>query len=151
MFQSRWWKCWLFLNSVDKIGENYFLLVRNQNAFFYFDENMFIHNYFLISMKIKKIKFFFSWSRVTFLHIHPIVLHVHLTSDTFQNKFKVPLNEKYNNFIMNKWNDFLRKRFIHLSSEKSYPRLILIGYRDPQSLIIFLLDGHLWLAYDKNN
>jgi hypothetical protein len=51
------------------------------------------------------------------------------------------MNEKYNNFIMKKWNDFLRKRFIHLSSEKSDPRLKLIGYRDPQSSIIFLLMG----------
>jgi len=59
--------------------------------------------------------------------------------------------EKYNNFIMKKWNDFLRRRFIHLSSEKSDLRLILIGYRDPQSSIIFLLDGHLWSAYHKNN
>jgi hypothetical protein len=51
------------------------------------------------------------------------------------------MNEKCNNFIMNKWDDFLRKRFIHLSSEKSDPRLIIIGYRDPQSLIIFFWMG----------
>jgi hypothetical protein len=53
------------------------------------------------------------------------------------------MNEKYNNFIIKKRNDFLRKIFIHLSSGKSDPRLILIGYKDPQSSIIFHLDGHL--------
>jgi hypothetical protein len=47
------------------------------------------------------------------------------------------MNEKYNNFIMKKWNDFLRKRFIHLSREKSDLRLILIGYRDPPKLRLF--------------
>jgi hypothetical protein len=44
---------------------------------------MFILNYFLISMKII-LYFIFYWSRVTFLHINPIVLHVHLTYDAFQ-------------------------------------------------------------------